>query len=366
MADLFSDLGLVDRADNLRRELAELRKKAQKLRQSEDIGREDVASFAEDVRELEYTLLGADAASHTVITERTEYSRTLDSIAWMCLLVTVGLGLTGVILVVSDVLNETLVPVKLEEELEKLESSPELQGRLRKLLPEPEAAEPTGLKWTLELTENVDWHPTHITFEAVAKRGQTRIKLWGKRYLWTGVIKSFQRVFEPSFGRGTWKILCRMYNQGLDCPFPIAFQRLKRGPFTVGEMLLAEHLGEITQVKFFLRTDYVFLNEEARMLFVERMVSYWNRLHDLGLHSISPRYLHGQNMSNPGQQKPSFYLFDLDKVGLSWRQGGLWHSVGVALDNRRLRRFLRDYLSEEEMTRCEELLEGGAAQTETS
>lgn len=364
LAGLYSGLGLDDHAQNLRQELQGMQERARTIRQSEDIGRQEVASLAEDVRNLEDILLAADAASHTAITDRTEYSRTLDSMAWVCLLLTVCLGLMGVFLVVSDVLNESLAPVNLEEELEELESSPELQVRLRKLLPDSEGSEQPGLEWKVELTENVKWHRTHITFEAVAKRGQTHIKLWGKRYRWAGVMKSFQRVFEPGFGRGTWNILCRMYNQGFDCPFPVAFQKLKRGPFTVGAMLLAEHLGTISQVKTFLRTDFMFLNEDARMLFVEQMVSYWNRLHDLGLHSLSPRYLHGKNMDNPEQQEPGFYLFDLDKVGLSWGHGGKWHNLCVALDNRRLRRFLRDHLSAEEMARCEELLDSGATETE--
>lgn len=357
LAALYADLGLEDYSTHLRADLQELEARWQEVLQKETLEREDIVLVSEDTRRLEDTLLAADAASHAVINDQAQYSQEVDAVAWGCLLVTVGLGVTGVVLVISDLLNEALTPVDVEGELKMAEESPELQYRLQKLLAETPSTDECDSRWSLELTKVMRRHRTHITFEAVAVRGEHRVKLWGKRYRWAGVIKSFQRVFEPGFGKGSWKIVRRMYNQKLDCPFPVTCRRLKHGPWTVGSILLTEHVGDLTQVKTFLKTQFVFMDDDGRMRFLKRMIAWWNSLHSIGLHSLSPRYLHGKRLGDPERKDPVFYLCDLDKVGMSWGSGGTWHKLCLALDNRRLRRWLKTNLTGREIRECERLLD---------
>ncbi|MFO8006843.1 MAG: lipopolysaccharide kinase InaA family protein [Candidatus Brocadiia bacterium] len=262
--------------------------------------------------------------------------------------------------VLSDIASESYDPGKLEEEVASLAESDQFKSRI-KLLADLECPDDTAGDWELRLARRFPEKRTHVCFEATASRNGKQVSLWGKRYKWAGFVKSHQRICFPAFGEATWRALCIMYNNGLDCPAPIVFKRLRAGPFKAGAIILMEHVGEVQSVRNFLSSEFCLLSEDQQVQFLRQATSFLHSLHNLGIYGVKPRYLHGRNMRAPNAET-RLYLFDLDKV-LLWKSCPSWIAgMLVGKDHRRLIRKLEPMLSNARLETVKAWLQKGRAE----
>ncbi|MFW5914880.1 MAG: lipopolysaccharide kinase InaA family protein [Planctomycetota bacterium] len=249
---------------------------------------------------------------------------------WICSLGT-GLAFLGfltslwtVASIVSDIASDSYDPHNLEEEVRQIIQEEEFQSRMRFLSDDDRSTEGTK-EWTLEQINHISERRTHLCFEvAVSADGET-VWLWGRRYKWAGYLKSFQRVFFPAFAEATWQALCIMHNNGLQTPVPVAKKRLRAGPFKAGWLVIMEHVGEVSSVQTFLRSDFCLLDKERQNEFIRHLLNFIESLHELGIYGVKPRYLHGKYLL-ADDTAVELYLFDLDKVLL-------WESCPKIFDN---------------------------------
>lgn len=262
--------------------------------------------------------------------------------------------------VLSDIVSETYDPEGLAREVESLAENNQFKSRIQLLL-QSRGSDDTADNWQVELTRRFPEKRTHVCFEALASSDGNEVKLWGRRYKWAGFVKSHQRLFFPAFGEATWRALCLMHNNRSDCPVPVAFKKLRAGPFKVGAVILMEHMGEVHSVRKFLKSGFCLLSGEQQDHFLKRVVSFLSSLHEIGIYGVKPRYLHGQNMGCPGAET-RLYLFDLDKV-LLWKSCPSWFStVLVCKDHCRLMRALEPVLSAERLETVRSWLREGRSE----
>lgn len=354
--DSCRELDLHEQVRALEEEIHELETIREQVLASNPLKRRSLAVLEESLRAVRNSLLDLSGQATKAVDERLDDAGRLDRIAALALLLVLLLALFGGGLVVSDALNETFGAFELSNELAEVAESAQFRHRILKLCSGPA---PTS-EWELRLHQVLNEKRTHITFEALATSGDEKVHLWGKCYRWTGLVKGLQRIFEPAFGKATWRALCIMHNASLPAPFPVTWRKIKRGPFNVGSILLAEHVGEAKPLKPFLRNEFVLLSPEQRRSLLDRLADYYNRWHELGFHSFTPRYLHATGLNRTGQMEPDLYLFDLDKVGIAKGTPGWWHRRCVRHDNRKLCRLLRDCTSREELERCRRKLQDHA------
>ncbi len=263
------------------------------------------------------------------------------------------LSLWVMLTVLSDVASESYAPEKLEKEVEELAESDQFKSRV-KLLAGSECTDDAAGDWKLQLTRRFPGKRTHVCFEATASHNGKQIQLWGRRYKWAGYLKSFQRICFPAFGRATWRALCLMHNNGLGSPVPIVFKGLRAGPFKAGSIILMEHVGEVSSVRQFLKSDFCLLSRQEQDTFLQRLVAFLHCLHRLGIYGIKARYLHGKGLEDPDRMQ--LYLFDLDKV-LIWAScPSLVSGILRGKDHRRLLREVEPALSRARMSRLREWL----------
>ena len=224
----------------------------------------------------------------------------------------------------------------------------------------PEEREEIHCNWQLQLTRRFPEQRTHVCFEALASCNEKRIRLWGRRYKWAGYVKSFQRILWPAFAEATRRALCLMHNNGLCCPLPILYKRLRAGPFKAGGIILMEHVGNVVSARDFLRSEFCLLSTKQQDEFLARVTSFIHSLHDLGIYGVKPRYLHGKHM-HPSGEKTLIYLFDLDKVLLWTSCPSLIARMLCRKDYCRLLRELEPLLSRARLETVQTCLETGRA-----
>jgi hypothetical protein len=352
LGDNCRQLDLREQVRVLEEELRDLGAIREEVLGSYPLKRRSLAALDENARAVRNALLGLSGQATEAVDERLDEAGRLDRIAAVALLLVLLLALFGSGLVVSDALNETLGAFDLSDELAVVAETAQFRHRMLKF-----CSESTPIReWELRLHQVLNEKRTHITFEALASSGDEQVYLWGKCYRWTGLVKGLQRIFEPAFGKATWRALCIMHTASLPAPFPVTWRKIKRGPFNVGYILLAEHVGEAEPLKPFLKNEFVLLNPERRRGLLRRLADYYNRWHELGFHSFTPRYLHATGLDRTGETDLDLYLFDLDKIGITEGTPGWWHRRCVQHDNRKLCRLLRDYVTREELERCRQRL----------
>ncbi len=353
LAPVWAEVGLGEEASFISDEIAEISATRKGL-MSGPLQRENLAALYEDASRAEKLLLNITGQPEAIIKDRLATGILLGRIVLAVLALDFVFGLIGILLLVSDGLNEVFGFIDLDAELSKIAGSAEFQQRMRKLCPHA-ASEPAT--WHLGLHKKLNSHRTHDTFEAKAVRGDREILLWGKAYRWAGKIKQLQRIFTPAYAKATWQALLLMSNADMGSPFPVVWTKIKRGHLVIGSVLLAEHVGPLESVKHVLRTDFVLLDYKGRLAFVRGLIEFCNRAHELGLHRFTPRYLHTSGLTPQDDAPPQFYLFDIDKVHISKSASGWWYRYSVRHDQKRLLHFLRYHLTPSELQVCKEMLQ---------
>ncbi len=244
---------------------------------------------------------------------------------------------------IADIASESFDRAELDEELSNVAQTPQFVARINLLRG---GAAPLGqdARWELSLAGSVSERRTHLSFEALARCGEERIALWGRRYKWAGYLKSFQRVLFPAFENAYWQGICVLHANGLPGPVPVVHSRFPKAPFGSGGMLLMGHLGKLQSLKEFIKSEFCLFAPAAQQKLMEHLVEFLHNLHSAGLHRISLRYIHASNLQDPdgGLQ---LYLLDLDKVLLWPRCPRFVASLLRRMDFRRIQRDLQPYLS---------------------
>lgn len=256
-------------------------------------------------------------------------------------------GLLLALSMASDMLQEAMGPVNLAAELAELAQSEQFQARMG-LLGSQAGTDGQAAPWSLRLERVTSDRRTHLVFLAVASRAGRDVPLWGKRYKWTGHLKSLQRLLWPAYGTATWEILSTMHSRGMGGPVPIACQVLRARRLPVGRILLAERVGPTENLRGFLARDYPLLPPERRMALAAALGSFIRRLHDVGIYDLSPRYYYGAGLDGP-PERVRFYLFDLDKARIAFSPPAWLARLRRARDDRRILRLLRRHATHEEM-----------------
>ena len=249
--------------------------------------------------------------------------------------------------VASEMLQEALGPVNLEAELAELAETGQFQARMA-LLSSCGAPAAEATPWDLRLERVISERRTHVVFHAVASRAGEDIPLWGKRYKWTGHLKSLQRLFWPAYATATWEILSTMHSRGMGGPVPIACRVLRIRRLPVGSILLAQRVGPTCNLRAFLANDYPLLAPEQRLALVRELARFVRRLHDAGVYDLSPRYYHGTGIDGP-PERMRLYLFDLDKARIALSPPAWLARMRHARDERRLIRLLRRHATHQEL-----------------
>ena len=169
------------------------------------------------------------------------------------------------------------------------------------------------------------------------------IPLWGRLYKPIAHLKSWQRLIVPSYGRGTWQILNRMYDSGLDSPMPIYYATVKSGAWLPNSLLLTEHVGDILEVQTNLKNDSLHIDESGKLKLFHQLAQFANRLHAIGIYAFPLRYFHIA-ATHLHTDEHKFYLCDLDKA-LLWNPSacGLLHNLLRRKDVHRLTKQIHMY-----------------------
>lgn len=276
-------------------------------------------------------------------------------LAWGCFLLALAVGLVAGIMLILDILNEAMGPLDLDAALKFVEGERDFQTRLRKIAPQT-AAPPEEGNWSLRLVRRLNEQRTHTTFEAEAERGPEKVRLWGKCYRWAGILKGAQRLIWRGYARGTWQAINVLHNRGLNTPFPIVLEPIRRSGFTVGYVLLTEYVEGMVNVVKFMRANFPMMTPEERRQFLTGVLRFWNRLHDSGVHSMTFKCLYVRNARPDHTADAEFHLLDLDKTSVSRRPGSLGCRISIWHDNRHMRKALWEYLTQEEMEFAEVML----------
>jgi hypothetical protein len=287
---------------------------------------------------LEQDLLDAGGAALAVLDQQAQASHAWQQAALMITLAAFLTLLPGVVVQIGQLLVGTAEPVDIKRELAKLETSKIFQGRMELLRPNPASNAPP---WKLTLVNIRSKRKSHTVFEAEAQSGDDRVLLWGKRYGWTGFIKSFQRLFFSAYDSATWNILCAMHNAGMTSPVPVIWERIRTRNMPVGSIILAEHIGQVEQVQKFIRSRFGLLSPERRVEILKALADFVNQLHALNIYGLSPRYFCAAGL-NEGAEV-TLYLFDLDKAGLLRKAPNFVKRFFTARDIRRLKDLLINY-----------------------
>jgi lipopolysaccharide kinase (Kdo/WaaP) family protein len=252
--------------------------------------------------------------------------------------------------VVGEMIENALGPVQLEDELAEVAENIEFQSRMKLLA--PHSAD--GAPWSLKLRRVISERQSHLVFEVDAVCGGQSVLLWGKRYRLSGFIKSLQRFFLPSYDAATWHILCAMHTAGLNSPAPLVKERMRRGGVPVGTIILAQHIGAVTQVRNFIRSDFVHMPPERRRELVEGLGDFVARLHSLDIYDFTPRYFWASGLDG-GEIK--FYLFDLDKAHLLRSAPRFIKRYYRLRGTRRLRALVEQFATSDELAAFDQRLE---------
>lgn len=247
----------------------------------------------------------------------------------------------------AEALSASEDSVDLAAELGQALGNPRVTARLDALRGPEAATLAEDTRWEVGSVRQVGERRTHIVFEAELRRGGGSLMLWGRRYRLPGRIKRFQRVFFPAFESAYWRGLCQMRCHGLPGPMPVAHVKRRRGLFNSGGLVLCEHMGELENVKTFMRGEFCLMQPEDRREFVWKTVDFLAHCHAAGIYRISMRYLHGRDIEHP-RGEMQFFLMDLDKVLLWEGCPRLFKGFLRRADERRLRRLLRECLDREE------------------
>jgi len=212
--------------------------------------------------------------------------------------------------VLADTVSEQ-IEVDLESEVRELTQCDEFKARIE-LLSKRKPLD--GETWELAHFCQTKQRRTHLAFEAIVRRGDEEIKLWGKRYTWSGIVKSFQRLLLPAYHSATWQALCAMHNHGIGGPVPITSGRCGRdNAFRRGWIFMCEHIGETRQlINDFFTAEFVLLPQEERRTLLIKLAEFIRGLHRAGIYRFSPRNFHASNLSGR-MENARIYLFDLDK-----------------------------------------------------
>jgi lipopolysaccharide kinase (Kdo/WaaP) family protein len=246
--------------------------------------------------------------------------------------------------------QEASGPIQLEAELDQLARTDVFRSRMRLLVPDADK----DATWTLALTKILFERRPHVVFEAEARHGEHTVRLWGKRYRLIGMVKSLQHFFLPIYARATWRNLCAMYNAGIDAPVPVVWHPIRRKRVPVGSIILVEHVGEVQQVRTFVRSEIALLSPERRRAFLVRWAQYIRRLHEVHICHFKSRHFYGTHLD--GEAESRLYLFDLDKVRLSRSGSQVIRRLHMRFDIRRLMLSVAEYVTPDELAAFEQSL----------
>jgi len=353
---LLISLGMVEELGDLQYELKEVADGVQGLVADETPDSEDLAGLIEEVRRSADIAEDVVEQANGMVLQQARHAAWYIRLAAFFALGAAAGGLLGLSLAAFDLVGAILGDIDVREELTTLEDSPELSYRMLALLSDGKA-EPEW-RWHLELKRIIKDHPSHVTFEAQASHGDVCVPLWGKLYRWSAKVKALQRLFWPAYSKATWRALTRMHNRGINCPFPIIFREISRRRFPVGSIVLTEHVGSVEPLKLFLRTKFGLLSPQERRLFLQRLITYWNSLSAHCIHRVAVRYLHCTELPPSRAAEAQLFCFDLDKVLVSDCRSNCLHRWRVRRANARLKRWLADYLTAEEVELCRAALNG--------
>lgn len=205
---------------------------------------------------------------------------------------------------------------ELRAELARVALCPRFQAGMRAL------REATGMPvgagaWELSLKRCVGARPTHVLIEAVARRNDEEVLLWGRCYTWWGHLKSFERLGFPAYENAYWRALCVLRGRGLPAAVPVVHAKLRGGLLRGGGTILTEHLGRPQAFREFVRSRLSLLPPEAQKDLLLGLLRYVKALHAAGLYRVKMRYIHTRDLD--AAANCSFYVLDLDKV-LVWER----------------------------------------------
>jgi len=348
LADTYRQLGMSNDASELTGETGEMVQTVRDAVGGSGLDESRLSRAAEDAITVTELLQRTVEEAEAVTASRARDSSILLAAGLALIAISFMVGLRVATLALSDVLTEALGPVDLSRELGRILADETCQQRvdmLRPCGPEADRREP----WRLARLRELHTRDTHTAFEAEVRRADQALLLWGKLYCWAGWLKGFQRIVSPAFGRSTWTALRKMRAWGLPAPLPVSVTVIRRGPITVGLVVLVEHVGATEQVKEFVRARFDGMDAVQRTEFLADLLRFWRCVHRCGLYGLSPRYLHLSRCDDRPVQGPTFYLFDLDKVWVR-SSGNSWLNRLLGFrDDRRLLRWLETELSPDEM-----------------